>query len=134
MVDRRFIEEYFPLEEVSRESSKEKSIRHGHISTLHLWWARRPLAASRTTIYASLIPVPENDRKIKDCKDHIVDLSKWKNSLNKTVINKARKHILDYNKRTPRILDPFSGGGLSHWNHYGWAVRRMHPTIILSQA
>ena len=110
MVDRRFIEEYFPLEEVSKESSKEKSIRHGHISTFHLWWARRPLASSRTTIYASLIPVPTSDKKIEDYKNTIIELSKWKNSLNKAVINKAKKHIHESNKHIPRVLDPFSGG------------------------
>jgi putative DNA methylase len=54
--DRRFIEESFPVKEVSIESAKEKNIRHGHISTLHIWWARRPLASSRATNYAALIP------------------------------------------------------------------------------
>jgi len=47
--DRRFIEESFPVKEVGEASAKEKNIRHGHISTLHIWWARRPLAASRAT-------------------------------------------------------------------------------------
>ncbi len=46
-MDKRFIEESFPVKEVSVESAKEKNIRHGHISTLHIWWARRPLASSR---------------------------------------------------------------------------------------
>lgn len=49
MTDRRFIEESFAVKEVSEISAKEKNIRHGHISTLHIWWARRPLAASRAT-------------------------------------------------------------------------------------
>ena len=53
---RRFIEESFPVKEVGAASAKEKSIRHGHISTLHIWWARRPLAASRATAYAALTP------------------------------------------------------------------------------
>jgi len=52
--DKRLIEVDFPLKEVSEESVREKSIRHGHISTLHIWWARRPLAASRATTYAAL--------------------------------------------------------------------------------
>ena len=51
-----FIEESFPVKEISEISAKEKNIRHGHISTLHIWWARRPLASSRATAYASLIP------------------------------------------------------------------------------
>ncbi|MCS7251106.1 MAG: DUF1156 domain-containing protein, partial [Thermoflexus sp.] len=53
---RALIEVAFPLREVSEESVREKSIRHGHISTLHIWWARRPLAASRATALAALLP------------------------------------------------------------------------------
>jgi len=55
---KRLIEMDFPIFEVSRESAREKSIRHGHISTLHIWWARRPLAACRAAIFASLVPTP----------------------------------------------------------------------------
>lgn len=65
MIDKRYIEESFPVKQISAESSREKNIRHGHISTLHIWWARRPLASSRTTIYASLIPAPKNDEERK---------------------------------------------------------------------
>jgi len=54
--DRRLIEETFPVREVSEESVKEKNIRQGHISALHIWWARRPLAASSATVYAALVP------------------------------------------------------------------------------
>ncbi|MDO5836599.1 MAG: DUF1156 domain-containing protein, partial [Methanobacterium sp.] len=57
-MDKRFIEESFPVKEVSQDSAKEKTLRHGHISTLHLWWARRPLSSSRTTNFAALIPEP----------------------------------------------------------------------------
>ncbi len=59
-IERSFIEETFPVKEVSEESAREKNIRHGHISTLHIWWARRPLAASRATAYAALIPAPQD--------------------------------------------------------------------------
>ncbi len=110
-MERRFIEEHFPIKEISKESAKEKSIRHGHISTLHLWWARRPLAVTRATVYASLIPATADAKKLRNAKDSIVELSLWKNSLNKTVINKARKRIMDCNKSAPKVLDPFSGGG-----------------------
>ncbi len=54
--DRRLIEDFLPIKEISAESSREKSLRHGHISTLHLWWARRPLVACRAAVYASLVP------------------------------------------------------------------------------
>ncbi len=53
------IEDSFPVKGVSAESVREKYIRHGHISTLHIWWARRPLASSRDTAYAALTPTPK---------------------------------------------------------------------------
>jgi len=57
---KRLIEVALPLKEVSDDSAREKSIRHGHISTLHIWWARRPLAACRAVVFASLIPDPDD--------------------------------------------------------------------------
>jgi putative DNA methylase len=54
--DKRLIEYYIPIKAISAEASREKSIRHGHISTLHLWWARRPLVASRAAVFAALVP------------------------------------------------------------------------------
>lgn len=112
MKDKRFIEETFPLKEVSEISAKEKNIRHGHISTLHIWWARRPLASSRATIYASLIPAVDSDEELEEKKKFIVQLSKWENALKRELIEKARKEILKANGgKIPRILDPFSGGG-----------------------
>jgi putative DNA methylase len=56
MTNRRLIEEYLPVKEAGEFSAKEKSIRHGHISTLHIWRARQPMAASRATAYAALTP------------------------------------------------------------------------------
>jgi len=112
MNDKRFIEVSFPVKEVSIESVREKNIRHGHISTLHIWWARRPLASSRATAYASLIPAPGNDVEWDKKRQFIINLSKWENSLNSTLIEKARKDILDANDGEPlRVLDPFAGGG-----------------------
>lgn len=62
--DRRLIEDYLPIQAISAEASREKSIRKGHISTLHLWWARRPLVACRAAVYGALVPasrfIPEN--------------------------------------------------------------------------
>jgi adenine-specific DNA methylase len=107
-----FIEVSFPVKEVSEESSREKNIRHVHISTLHIWWSRKPLASSRATACAALIPAPENDLEWDTKKQFIEDLAKWENSLNKTIIEKARKDILEANGgKTPKVLDPFSGGG-----------------------
>ncbi len=59
---RRLIEEELPLIEVNKASEREKNLRHGHISTLHLWWARRPLAMSRAVIYGTLLPDPGDER------------------------------------------------------------------------
>ena len=56
----RLIEVALPIREISAESVRDKSLRHGHISTLHLWWARRPLAASRAVVFASLVPDPDD--------------------------------------------------------------------------
>ncbi len=139
--DKRFIEVSFPVKEVSRESAREKNIRHGHISTLHIWWARRPLASSRATNFAALIPSPENEGwgnyfalhreaiksvlrglgyalgmdEVEDRKllhYFITELSKWENSNNEDLLNIARKMILDANDSVPpKVLDPFAGGG-----------------------
>src|SRR5580765_3735521 len=54
--DLRLIEDYLPIEAISAEASREKSVRKGHISTLHLWWARRPLVACRAAVYGALVP------------------------------------------------------------------------------
>lgn len=112
--DKRFIEESFPVKEVSVESAKEKSIRHGHISTLHIWWARRPLASSRATSYAALIPaVSKGDKKeFNKKRNFIIEFSKWKNSLDQSMIKQAREDILKANNgKPPKVLDPFGGGG-----------------------
>jgi putative DNA methylase len=58
----RLVEVALPIREISAESVRDKSLRHGHISTLHLWWARRPLAASRAVVFASLVPDPDDPR------------------------------------------------------------------------
>jgi adenine-specific DNA methylase len=107
-----FIEVSFPVKEVSKESVREKNIRHGHISTLHIWWTRKPLGSSRATAYAALIPAPENNLEWNTKKQFIEKLAKWENSLNKIIIEKARKDILQANDgEILKVLDPFSGGG-----------------------
>jgi adenine-specific DNA methylase len=112
--DKRFIEESFPVKEVSIESAREKNIRHGHISTLHIWWARRPLASSRATNYTALIPAvsPDDKEELNKKKDFIIEFSKWENSLNSDLIKQAREDILKANNgKPPKVLDPFGGGG-----------------------
>ncbi len=112
MKEKSFIEESFPIKEVGQESAREKNIRHGHISTLHIWWSRKPLGSSRATTYAALIPAPKDINEWQIKRNFIIELSKWENSLNHMIINKAREDILKANNGKPlRVLDPFAGGG-----------------------
>jgi len=111
MSERRFIEEFFPIREIGEESRKEKRNRHGHISTLHLWWARRPLAASRASIYATLIDLPNEEKRVKESYNFITKLAKFENSLNLDILDEAKKNIQKNRNKTPKVLDPFSGGG-----------------------
>ncbi len=62
--DKRLIEDYLPIEAISAEASREKSVRKGHISTLHLWWARRPLVACRAAVYGALVPADRCVREV----------------------------------------------------------------------
>lgn len=110
----RLIEVDFPLRKVSEESVREKNIRHGHISTLHIWWARRPLAASRATALAALLP--DDPERREEFLKLICDLAPWEAISNSTAtggpIQKARQLIREaFGGRTPRVLDPFAGGG-----------------------
>ena len=109
---KRLIEETFPVKEVSEKSAHEKNIRRGHISALHIWWSRKPLASSRATAYAALTLPPENTDEWIRKRDFIVNLSKWENSLDPHLIERARQEILDANDGVPpKVLDPFAGGG-----------------------
>lgn len=110
--EKSFIEDTFPVKEVSEESAREKNIRHGHISTLHIWWTRKPLASSRATSFSAFIPAEKDPVKKERLRQFIIELSKWENSLNREIIKDARELILKSNGgKPPRILDPFSGGG-----------------------
>ncbi|MBC7327983.1 DUF1156 domain-containing protein [bacterium] len=102
----------FPLSEVSREAVREKNIRQGgHPSTLHIWWARRPLASARTAIYSLLIPTPSDPVERERKRQSIANLAKWENSNDLGLIRKAREEILRIWGKPPRVLDPFAGGG-----------------------
>lgn len=112
MTAKSFIERDFPVKEVSEESAREKNIRHGHISTLHIWWARRPLASSRASVYAALTPEPKDEGERLKRSQFLHNLSKWESSLNKNLIERAREEILRANGgKPPKVLDPFAGGG-----------------------
>lgn len=115
-MNKRFIEYDLPLAEISEQSAKEKNVRHGHPSTLHIWWARRPLAASRATAFAALIddPGPHNPKKRREINQLIEQIIPWDavKSGNSKAIAKAQELIREqYGDEPPKVLDPFSGGG-----------------------
>jgi putative DNA methylase len=107
------IETAFPLQKVSAESVREKNIRHGHISTLHIYWARRPLAASRASILAALLP--DNPATRHEHLKLIEQLAPWEavaNGGSPSLLQRARALIrAAFGGRAPRVLDPFAGGG-----------------------
>ncbi len=140
-VRKKLIEVALPLEAINTASAREKSIRHGHPSTLHLWWARRPLAAARAVIFAQMVddpssrpelfPTPEAQEKERQKLFRLIEqLVVWENTTNETVLNEAREEIrrswrltcADNNKdpqaaelfnpdKPPAFHDPFAGGG-----------------------
>ncbi len=71
---KKLIEVAMPVKEISAESVRDKSIRHGHISTLHLWWARRPLPVCRAVVFASLVPDPLDENCPQAFKDAVKEL------------------------------------------------------------
>lgn len=122
-VKKKLIEVALPLDDINAASAREKSIRHGHPSTLHLWWARRPLAAARAVIWSSLVDDPsahpeefptveEQAAERERLFGILSELVVWENSNNDRVLNAAKAEI----KRSmgddlPPLLDPFAGGG-----------------------
>jgi putative DNA methylase len=141
MNDRRLIEDFLPIQAISAEASREKSVRKGHISTLHLWWARRPLVACRAAVYGALVPasrfIPENGPDNKKQSLGRANAAKFIERLckypgNPTVIKEAQRHILEAHAERlteetgkkvtvedieegraprPKVLDMFAGGG-----------------------
>ncbi|QPA27961.1 MULTISPECIES: DUF1156 domain-containing protein [Hyphomicrobiales] len=120
---KKLIEVAIPLEAINAASAREKSIRHGHPSTLHLWWARRPLAACRAVLFAQLVDDPSSDlvnfptheaqeTERKRLFGIIEELVKWENSTNEEVLERARAEIRkSCGGELPPVYDPFSGGG-----------------------
>jgi putative DNA methylase len=138
---KKLIEVALPLEAINVASAREKSIRHGHPSTLHLWWARRPLAAARAVLFAQLVDDPSSrperfpTEEAQDAERQrlfrlIEQLVLWENTTNETVLAEAREEIWKswrdtctdhqddpraaelYNPdKLPAFHDPFAGGG-----------------------
>ncbi|MGV0906270.1 DUF1156 domain-containing protein [Mycobacterium novum] len=120
---RKLIEVGIPLRTINEESAREKSIRHGHPSTLHLWWARRPLAAARAVLFAQLVDDPSShpekfpsdeavNAERKRLHDIMEQLVVWENSNDEALLAQAHREILESTGgNPPPILDPFAGGG-----------------------
>ncbi|BDG25201.1 DUF1156 domain-containing protein [Thermus thermophilus] len=132
---KKLIEVALPLEAINKEASREKSIRHGHPSTLHLWWARRPLASARAVLFASLVDDPGEDKernRLFALLERLVNWDKAKDPDDPTLwearyemaksLAKAlgkvpprsvedRAAILALLEEAPPVLDPFAGGG-----------------------
>ena len=138
---KKLIEVALPLEAINKAAAREKSIRHGHPSTLHLWWARRPLAAARAVIFAQMVDDPsahpdlfptekKQEKERQRLFKIIEDLVLWENTTNEEVLQKARDEIWQSWRYTcaenadhprakelfdrhvlPAFHDPFAGGG-----------------------
>ena len=105
---KRLIEVDLPIKEISAHARREKSIRHGHISTLHIWWARRPLAACRAVICAALWPDPLDDncpQAFRDAAAKILCAFAEKARTEKRVMELVQNHYKDWNRTTPANMN-----------------------------
>lgn len=107
---KRFIEENFPVQEVSIEGANEKNIRHGNVSTLHTWWSRKPLSVSRSVLFSTLIDYHSDSKKNNDLRNSIIDISKYASYNDSHLLNIIKSH-LPKNSKDIKVLDPFGGGG-----------------------
>ncbi len=117
----KLIEVALPLAAINKASVREKSIRHGHPSTLHLWWARRPLAACRAVIWASLVDDPSGDDSLTPEEQTaernrlfgiLERLVTWEATNDEQILAEARAEIdRCFPNGPPELLDPFAGGG-----------------------
>jgi len=121
---KKLIEVTLPLDAINAAAAREKSIRHGHPSTLHLWWARRPLAACRAVLFAQMVDDPSEHPELWPTEELqqaererlfglIEELVQWENINNTELLAKAnaemRRWVME--ERLPAVLDPFAGGG-----------------------
>ncbi len=141
MNDKRLIEDYLPIEAISAEASREKSVRKGHISTLHLWWARRPLVACRAAVYGALVPasqfVPENGPDNKKQSLGRANAAKFVERLCKypgdpRAIAEAQRHILEAHadRLTAELAEARASGQWPGWvEEFKWPRKNTQVTL-----
>jgi putative DNA methylase len=121
-MNKKLIEVAIPLESINEASSREKSIRQGHPSTLHLWWARRPLASTRSIIFSQIVddpsshpelfPTEEDQNKERERLFELIrKMVLWENTDNEKLFNTINCEIKKYLNNDDVLLDPFAGGG-----------------------
>jgi putative DNA methylase len=155
---KRLAEVDFPIAVVSKHAAREKSIRHGHPSTLHLWWARRPLAACRAMLLGLLLPDPSDEHcpeefkqkarellpkvqgqvaaKDEDLRKSLLkfigDFANWDLSSDRTYVEVSRGLVkAAHPEETPLVVDPLPAAVLFHSKHCGLAAKRSRATSIL---
>ena len=145
---KKLIEVALPLDAINKASKREKSIRHGHPSTLHLWWARRPLAAARAVIFAQMVDDPSanpdlfkteraQERERQRLFRIIEQLVLWENTTNEAVLEQAREEIWQSWRRAcaenaahPRAKELFDRRVLPAWD----GKTSCGPPILMMQA
>lgn len=136
MAVKKLIEVALPLDAINAASAREKSIRHGHPSTLHLWWARRPLAAARAVIWSSLVddpsshpelfPTEEAQTKERERLFEILEkLVKWENSNDKETLDAAKAEIRNSMGSCPHCLTHSREAVPSRLRRSAWVSNRM---------
>lgn len=131
-MSKKLIEVTLPLEAINAEAAREKSIRHGHPSTLHLWWARRPLAAARAVIWSSLVDDPSAHPELYPTEETqnaerqrlftiLEKLVKWKTPTTRRCWTppKRRSCALPITTRRPCWI-PLRAAVPSRWKPSGW--------------
>src|SRR5438093_798906 len=133
---KKLIEVALPLEAINKESAREKSIRHGHPSTLHLWWSRKPLATCRAVLFAQMVDDPSSlpdefpTEEAQDAERQrlfriIEELVKWENTTNEAVLHPARVEITRSAARNHSVSLPHSMTPAEVAN----ALRRYAPPV-----
>ena len=113
MKERTLIEDELPLRAINIESDRDKNLRHGHVSTMHLWWAPRPLPMSRAVVFSSLVPTPEDEEERKELMRVLADAMPFERALQSQPLDQLRAELRHaWPDNPPKVLDCFAGRGI----------------------